>query len=114
MYVQCDIEYIVKFKNIIEITSQHFGGIDALVNVAGQSLPGGVFLEQERFSKTLKINLEAVYHCCETIYPELSKNGSIVDIGSIGSILVFQKNPGCVSSKGGLWMFTKALAIDYS
>lgn len=114
LYVQCDIENILKFKNIIETTSQRFGGIDALVNVAGQSLPGGVFPEQERFSKTLKINLEAVYHCCETVYPELSKNGSIVNIGSIGSILGFPKNPGYVSSKGGLRMLTKALAIDYS
>lgn len=43
-----------------------------------------------------------------------TKYSSIINITSIGSVQGFSNNSGYVSSKGGLRMLTKALAIDYS
>ena len=42
----------------------------------------------------------------------MKKGGSIINVTSLGSVLGFPDNPSYVSSKGGLKMLTKSLAVD--
>ena len=44
----------------------------------------------------------------------MKNGGSIINISSIGSLLAMKKNPGYVSSKGGINSMTRSLAEDFS
>ena len=112
-YFQCDIENSAEFKGICEMVSERFGAIDALVNVAAISLPPDEDKEYARFSKTISVNLESVYRCCDISTGFMKAGASIVNVGSIGGLLGFPGNPGYVASKGGVRLLTKALAMDY-
>ena len=90
-----------------------FGSIDSLINVAAISLPPNQENEHERFSKTLNVNLNAVFKCCDITSRFMSFGGSILNVSSIGGLQGFPNNPGYVASKGGLRMLTKALAVDF-
>lgn len=111
-YIQCDIEDSLIYEEIIKDVIKKFGSIDSLINVAAISLPPNQENEHERFSKTLNVNLNAVFKCCDITSRFMSFGGSILNISSIGGIQGFPNNPGYVASKGGLRMLTKALAID--
>lgn len=114
VYKKCDINDTTLFENILKETSINSGSINALINVAGISLPKSKKNNFSRFSETININLDAVYRCCEVASKFILDGGSIVNVGSIGGLQGFPDNPGYVASKGGLRMLTKALAIDYA
>ena len=101
-------KHVLNFKN-------KFGKIDVLINNAGISLEEKSEKKKiENFVKTIETNLISTYKCCETIYPLMKNGGSIINISSIGSLLAMKKNPGYVSSKGGINSMTRSLAEDYS
>ena len=113
VYKKCDINDTIMFEKILKETSINFGSIHALINVAGITLPKNNN-DFSRFSETIKINLDAVYRCCEVASRFILDGGSILNVGSIGGLQGFPGNPGYVASKGGLRMLTKALALDYA
>lgn len=114
VYKKCDINDTNLFEKILEETSFNLGSVDALINVAGITLPKNKKNNFTRFSETININLDAVYRCCEVASKFILDGGSILNVGSIGGLQGFPENPGYVASKGGLRMLTKALAIDYA
>ena len=114
-YKQCDITIAKEFNAICEYTISRYDNIDILVNAAGVSLPANKSLSNiDRFKKTLDINLTSLYQCCDIASRHMNNGGSILNITSIGSIMGFPNNPGYISSKGGVKMLTKSLAIDLS
>ena len=111
-YYKCDISNSNQFQSICDSLNT---SLDVLVNAAGISLPvDNQYSEIERFSETLSVNLLGTYQCCQIASKIMSKNSSIINITSIGSMLGFPNNPGYIASKGGVMALTKALAIDLS
>ena len=64
----------------------------------------------------LKVNLNGSFYCSYEALKIFKKKrrGIIINIGSINAYQAFPKNPGYVSSKGGLISLTRSLALDYS
>jgi glucose 1-dehydrogenase len=93
-----------------------FGQVDLLVNNAGvETLVSFLKLAEEDWDRVIDINLKGPYLCGQTVarhMVERSIHGSIVNIASINSEVAFKGQAHYVSSKGGLRMLTRAMAID--
>jgi 2-deoxy-D-gluconate 3-dehydrogenase len=94
-----------------------FGGIDILVNNAG-IFPYQPMLTcpREQFERVLDVNLVGLAYCSQAVARQMIEQGTggaIVNIASIDAV-----HPSMVglaaydSSKGGVLMFTRALALE--
>jgi cyclopentanol dehydrogenase len=117
-----DIEYMKHnvtsesdWKKVADKAMQLFGRLDILVNNAG-IYPGFVDCENtsiELWGKILSINLTGPFIGCKTCIPylRLSGGGSIINIASIAGV-VGGNGSAYSSSKGGLVLFSKDLAVS--
>jgi cyclopentanol dehydrogenase len=117
-----DIEYMKHnvtsesdWKKVADKAMQLFGRLDILVNNAG-IYPGFVDCENtsiELWGKVLSINLTGPFIGCKTCIPylRLSGGGSIINIASIAGV-VGGNGSAYSSSKGGLVLFSKDLAVS--
>lgn len=90
------------------------GQLDAVINAAGVWREGPVeSFSEEDFDLVLSVNLKASFFICAAAIPHLRQTrGAIVNISSDAGR---QGNPNAAAycaSKGGLSLFTKALALD--
>jgi NAD(P)-dependent dehydrogenase (short-subunit alcohol dehydrogenase family) len=75
-----------------------------------------VDLSLEDWNKAFAVNLTGPFLMCKNVIPEMRRagGGSIVNIASqLGQLAVPKRSPYC-TSKAGLIMFSKALAIDHA
>lgn len=107
-------EIEIAFKECIS----RIGIIDVLINCAGfTSGKESQEYDFDLWKKTLDINLTAPFLLSQLVAKELisqKKEGSIVNITSIGAKQGFPNNPAYGASKGGLSQLTKALACDWA
>jgi NAD(P)-dependent dehydrogenase (short-subunit alcohol dehydrogenase family) len=90
-------------------------GLDGLVNAAGISLwrsLGDMTLEEWR--GILSINLDGPFIVCRAALPALKSSGkaTIVNVASGAGLQPRQNFSAYCASKGGLVLFTKAIAMD--
>jgi NAD(P)-dependent dehydrogenase (short-subunit alcohol dehydrogenase family) len=90
-------------------------GLDGLVNAAGISVWRGVAdMTFEEWRRILSINLDGPFLVCLAALPALKAAGgaTIVNIASGAGLQPRQNFSAYCSSKGGLVLFTKAIAMD--
>jgi 2-deoxy-D-gluconate 3-dehydrogenase len=112
--VQADLCKTEDLSRAVGRTIEAFGRIDILVNCAGITRPApSENFPDEDWAKTLEVNLTAVFRLCKLVARDMipRRSGTIVNFGSIGSVLGFPNNP---ASKGGVLQLTRALATDWA
>jgi NAD(P)-dependent dehydrogenase (short-subunit alcohol dehydrogenase family) len=93
------------------------GAISILVNNAGIIRRGTVTEPNTRadWDATLTVNLDGPYNMVTAFLDQLRETrGSIINIGSIQSFVALPNSAAYTTSKGGVRMLTKALAIELS
>lgn len=94
-----------------------FGRLDAAVNNAGTTGPGGNVADYplEEWRRVLDLNLTGVFSCLRHEIPVMvdAGGGSIVNMASGAGILGFPGLPAYVASKHGVVGLTKAAALEY-
>jgi len=113
-----DLENIDKieslFKNIVAETK----GVDILVNCAGTTVRGAAEeLEMKAWNMVLKLNLTAVLALSQAFCrhrKQLGKPGKIINIGSLMCHGARATTAAYATSKGGLLMLTKTLAVEWA
>lgn len=95
-----------------------YGVVDVLVNNAGVSFgnPAESY-SIEDWNRIICINLTVPFRVSQLVANELIKQkrqGSIINITSLGVEFGFPDNPAYCASKGGLKQLTKALAYDWA
>ncbi len=116
-YFECNLSNHNEFELLCGKIYKKFGSIDGLVNVAGISIENIETKDNvKNFTNTVDFNLTSTYAVCNSAHSYMKKSGggSIVNITSIGASISFPNNPGYQSSKAGLRMLSKSLALDYS
>lgn len=109
-----DVKSFEGAKNIIDKTIENFGAIDIIVNNAGVSKIG-LFMDstKEDIDNILDINLKGAMYVTRHGLPHmLNRGGNIINISSMWGEVGASCEVSYSSSKGGLNLFTKALAKE--
>jgi NAD(P)-dependent dehydrogenase (short-subunit alcohol dehydrogenase family) len=119
--------------------TEALGGIDILVNNAGRAEGGPVAalpeppgpetgigysnppedappLADETWRKTMETNLNGPFYTCRAVAPQMMQRryGKIINIASTNAVLAYPYAAPYQTSKAGLKMFTKVLAMEWA
>lgn len=115
LVIRADVRDSNEVSAMVEKSLEAFGKIDVLVNNAGVTVrkPLGKTSEDD-WDKVVDTNLKGAYLCSKAVVGQMIKKGSgkIINISSILSKVTL---PGLVAystSKGGLNLLTKAMAVE--
>lgn len=95
----------------------HFKRLDVLINNAGVPTKGSVVdCTPSEWDRVIGTNLRGSYLCAHFLVPLLNKNAhsSIVNVGSVQSVVGVRGSAAYVASKFGLLGLTKAMAADHA
>ena len=107
-FYKFDLENKKDVKLTVNKIIKKYKQIDCLINTAGIS-------NENSFEDNININLISIYNITKLVIENMKKKGgSVVNITSLNAELGFSKNPGYVSSKGGLKLLTKSFCLDYA
>jgi NAD(P)-dependent dehydrogenase (short-subunit alcohol dehydrogenase family) len=113
--VHADVMDEAQVQGAVEKASQALQGLDGLVNSAGISFwRSFADLTFEEWRRTLSINLDGVFLVCKAALPALKAAGkaTIVNIASGAGLQPRARFSHYCASKGGVVLFTKAIAMD--
>lgn len=121
----CDVDYfcadVSKSEDVqalMEATVKRFGRIDALINDCGTTYrcEADQFPDEE-FDRILDINLRSAFLCSKYAAQQMMKQGqggSIINIGSGAGGHAIKHSTAYCTSKGGMVMLTKSMALDWA
>lgn len=101
---------------MVETALKFTGKLDILVNNAAIDPAGSVVdIDPDLWRQVIEINLTGPFLMMKHAIPEMIKSGggSIVNVASLAGIRCLPGMPAYCSSKAGLIMLTKQVALDY-
>jgi NAD(P)-dependent dehydrogenase (short-subunit alcohol dehydrogenase family) len=113
--VHADVSDMSQGARIIEEADAAHGGLDIVVCAAGIPSRSRLHkLEEAEWDRILGVNLKGIFTVVKAAVPKLKERGggAIVTIGSEMGFVGDREAPAYNASKGGVIMFTKALALD--
>lgn len=114
---RCDVSRAEEVRALVADTVAAFGGLHVMCNNAGISIPARVTeLSEEDWDRTIDVNLKGVFLGCKYAIPEMlrSGGGSIINTGSVNSLVAEPFLSAYCASKGGVLMLTKEIALERS
>jgi len=113
--LRCDVTSEASVAEAVAATVDALGPPDVVCNVAGI---GGFFhtteMPLERWERTLAVNLTGPFLVCRATLPHMvDRGGSIVNVASNTALMGQAYAAAYCASKGGLLLFSKALAAEY-
>jgi len=116
--VQVDVSDSGQVAKMVGAALQAYGRIDILFNGAGILYYGTVLeTDEQAWNRVISINLTGTYLCCRAVLPHMIRQGggSIINVAStVGAHDACANAVAYVTSKGGVTLFTKAVAIDHA
>jgi NAD(P)-dependent dehydrogenase (short-subunit alcohol dehydrogenase family) len=113
--VSADVSSAGSVKKLVSVTLGRFKKINILVNNAAVLLPGSAeSLSEEDFDQTFSINVRGLWLLSRAVLPHMraTGGGSIVNIGSVLSMVGARNRVAYSASKGAVMAMTKAMALD--
>jgi len=104
-------------QKLVSKALEKFGGIHILVNNAALLLPGTAeSLTEEEWDQTFNVNVRGLWLLSRTVLPHLRANGggSIINIGSVLSLVAARSRVAYAASKGAVLAMTRAMALDHA
>jgi NAD(P)-dependent dehydrogenase (short-subunit alcohol dehydrogenase family) len=118
LFAEVDVSDSAQVQNVVQASLNTYGGIDILFNNAGVLLFGTILeTEQEAWNRLIAINLTGVYLCSKAVLPHMIERGggSIVNVtSSTGAHDAAGNAAAYVTSKGGVALLTRCMAIDHA
>jgi len=113
-----DLEDIGQIEALFESVVSETKGVDILVNCAGLTIRGPAEdVDVKTWHQVLDVNLTAVFVMSQAFCRHRRKTGKAGRIINIGSLTCHGARPttaAYASSKGGLLMLTKTLAVEWA
>jgi dihydroanticapsin dehydrogenase len=114
--VEADVSDDAQVRAYTDGTVERWGGLHVVFNNAGVNLPT-VFHEatDELIDRTLAVNVKGVIHGCRAAIPHmLATGGSIINTGSVNSLVSEPYLSIYAASKGAILMLSRSIALDYA
>lgn len=105
-------------RSVVDQCVRTFGAVNILVNNAGIGAFGKLLhdIDDATWHEMLDVNLTGVFRMTRAAVPVMLKHGggSIINMSSVGGVIGFSGSAAYGTSKGGLELFTKCVAMDYA
>ena len=113
----CDLADHGHVSRLVETALAEFGRIDVLYNNAAMAyFDWFADMSYELFRKTLRDELDTVFHPCKAVWPHFVEQGFgvIVNTASVSGMICYGPVPGIAHStaKGGVLAMTRHLAME--
>jgi meso-butanediol dehydrogenase/(S,S)-butanediol dehydrogenase/diacetyl reductase len=116
--VRADVSTASDVQKLVSAALNRFKRINILVNNAAVLLPGTAeSLSEGDFDQTFSINVRGLWLMSRAVLPHMrtaSGGGSIVNIGSVLSLVGARNRVAYAASKGAVVAMTKAMALDHA
>jgi NAD(P)-dependent dehydrogenase (short-subunit alcohol dehydrogenase family) len=115
--LSADVSSAARVEKLMSATLGRFKQINVLVNNAAVLLPGTAeSLSEEDFDQTFDINVKGLWLMSRAVLPHMrvAGGGSIVNIGSVLSMVGARNRVAYSASKGAVLAMTKAMALDHA
>ena len=119
IFVRCDVGVDAEMDALVARTVEEFGGLDVLVNNAAAVDEGHSYnaedLDPDSWDRQLRVNVRSVYYLSRLAIPHLRSRGggAIVNVSSVGSLVVWENAAAYLTSKGAMNQLTRSMAIDF-
>lgn len=117
-FVELDVSQSAQVHRAVEAVLHQHKKIDILFNGAAILFYGTVVdTEEDAWNRMLSVNLTGTYLCCRAVLPHMIERsyGSIINIASTtGAHDACARAVAYVTSKGGVTMLSRAMAIDHA
>ena len=118
VFIEVDVSVPAQVQHMVQTAVDAYGGIDVLFNNAGVLIFGTILeTEEAAWNRLMSINLNGVYLCSKAVIPHMIKRGggSIINTSSsTGAHDVAPNIAAYVTSKGGVTLLTRAMAVDHA
>ena len=110
--VIADVSEFAQVDNAVRRTLEHFGGIDVMINNAGNIGPGGRVWNNDpgEWARTIAVHLMGVYYGCHSAIPAMLERGRgrIVNMSGVGG----PNTTAYDAAKIAIVNFTENLALE--
>jgi len=115
--VHCDVTQEADVEALMRAAVEEFGGVDAVLNVAGIAAPAMLKdASLDHYEKLMAVDLRGVFlgtkHAIRTMLAA-GRGGSIINWSSLGGLNVSPATSVYSAAKAGVVSFTKSAAIEY-
>jgi NAD(P)-dependent dehydrogenase (short-subunit alcohol dehydrogenase family) len=115
--LRADVTRSDDVRTLVDAVLAAFGRLDILINNAGVNIRGPVEqLAESDWDQVIDTNLKGPWLCCRAVAEPMKRQkwGRVINVSSmLGEISMPGRTPYC-SSKGGLTMLTKTLALEWA
>lgn len=114
--VRADVTKAADCEAAVAATVDAFGSINGLVNNAGLLIEKSIVdLTEADWDAVMNVNLKGPWMLCRAAIPRMiaAGGGSIVNMGSIESLVARPHHSPYNASKAGLLNFSRAVAVEY-
>lgn len=117
LFIECDVSDGASVGNAVDETVNAFDTMNILVNVAGIARFKKFHeFEEDDWNEIMGVNLKGMFNTARTAIPFMVKHprSYIVNIGSISCFIGDAGESIYSTSKGGVMMMTKSIALEYA
>jgi dihydroanticapsin dehydrogenase len=114
---ELDLTDVAQIEHVAGAVRERFGRVDILVNngaVLLENDPGVTETTGEQWDWIFEVNAKGIFSICKAVLPLMERGGSIVNVGSINSLFARPNTAAYSATKGALFLFTRALAVEYA
>jgi len=114
---RCDVSDEAGVTATVAQAAQALGRVSVLCNVAGiGAFSHTADMPLDLWQKILAVNLTGTFLMAKAVLPQMleAKDGSIVNVASNAGLMGSPWSAAYCASKGGVVLFTKALAVEYA
>lgn len=104
-------------RQLVAATVDRYGSLTTMVNNAGILIPGSILeVTDEDYDTQMDVNVRGVVYGCQAAIPALREagGGSIINIGSINSVVAEARLAIYTAGKGAVLMLSKSIALDHA
>ena len=115
--VRANVAHPREVQNLVNATISQFGRLDIVVNNAGILLAGTAESHsEEEWQQTFDVNVRGIWQLSRAAlaYLRAAGGGSIINIGSVLSLVGARNRVAYSASKGAVLAMTRAMALDHA